>query len=214
MRFHFNSFWVFIFFVIPVIAQQEWVLKKDKEGIQVFNGKAADSKFKIIRVTCVLDASISQLAAVLLATSRQPEWVIATKSSTLLKTLESSRIYYYTEIELPWPVSNRDMVAEMSITQNPVTKNLTIRANNINHIFPEKKGKVRIPFSQAVWEVTPIAKDKIKIDYSIKLDPGGGIPAWLVNLFTTNGPFETFQKLKIIIQDKQFQNRKFDFIKE
>lgn len=214
MHFHFYSFFVFFFFVTSVSAQQEWELKKDKEGIQVYNGKAPDSKFKVVKVTCVINASISQLAAVLLTPNRQPEWVIATKSSTLLKTLEPSRIYYYTEITFPWPVSNRDLVAEMSITQNPVTKNLTIRANKIDHILPKKEGKVRIPFSQAIWEVTPIAIDKIKIDYTIRLDPGGEVPAWLVNLFTINGPFETFQKLKKIIQDKQFQNRKFDFIKE
>ena len=190
------------------------MLKKDKDGIQVYNSKTTESKFKVVRVTCMINAGISQLAAVLLTPVRQPEWVIATKSSTLLKTLGPSRIYYYTEINLPWPVSNRDMVAEMSITQNQVTKNLTIRANNIDHILPEKEGKVRIPFSQAIWEVTPIAIDKIKIDYTIRLDPGGEVPAWLVNLFTINGPFETFQKLKKIIQDKQFRNKKFDFIKE
>ena len=35
----------------------------------------------------------------------------------------------------------------------------------------------------------------LKADYFIQVDPGGQIPAWVVNLVSTQGPYETFKNL-------------------
>jgi hypothetical protein len=40
----------------------------------------------------------------------------------------------------------------------------------------------------------PSAKS-IHIVYTFEADPGGSIPAWMVNSFADKGPFESFKKL-------------------
>ncbi|OYU55448.1 MAG: lipid-binding protein [Chitinophagaceae bacterium BSSC1] len=195
-------------------AQTEWNLKKDKEGIAVYTAKLEDSKFKSIRVVCEFHASLSQLVAVLMQPSLQPEWVLATKEANLVKQISSARIYYYAEAALPWPMNNRDMVIDLSMSQHPITKLLTIRANTIDNILPIKEGKQRVPLSQAIWLVQPLPDNKISIDYQIKIDPGGGIPPWMVNLFIGKAPFESFKNLSKLLSDKRFKGQHFDFLKD
>jgi hypothetical protein len=197
-----------------VFAQTEWNLKKEKDGIAVYTGKVDDSKFKSIRVLCSIPASLSQLVAVLMKPNLQPQWVVATKQASLVKQLSSAHIYYYAEASLPWPLNNRDMVIDLQMSQNSVTKLLTIHANTIDNILPAREGKQRVPLSQATWLVQPIANNRISIDYQIRIDPGGGIPPWMVNLFITKAPLESFKNLSKMMLENQFKGQHFDFLKD
>lgn len=194
-------------------SQTEWTLKKDKDGIKVYTGKLADSKFNAIKVTCQLNGTMSSLASILLQPELQPEWVIATKTSKLVKRLAKNHLYYYNIASLPWPIENRDMVIELLIQQDSITKKMMIYASAIDKIMPVIDGLQRIPFSQAIWEVTPIAANQIQVDYVLKINPGGGIPPWVVNMFIAKAPYESFHNLSKIIQEKRFQGQQYDFIK-
>ncbi|MEQ1624277.1 MAG: START domain-containing protein [Sediminibacterium sp.] len=197
-----------------VDAQTQWNLKKDKDGIAVYTAKLEDSKFKSIRVVCEFEASLSELVAILMKPNLQPEWVLATKQASLVKQISSARLFYYAEAALPWPMSNRDMVIDLSMSQHPTSKLLTIHANTIDNILPIKEGKQRVPISQATWLVQPLSNNKISIDYQIKIDPGGGIPPWMVNLFISKAPFESFKNLSKLLSDKRFKGQHFDFLKD
>ena len=62
--------------------------------------------------------------------------------------------------------------------------------------------------------ITPIAKGRIKVEYTIRLDPGGDLPAWLFNLFVTKGPAESFENLKLQLNKPQYTNVHLPFITE
>jgi hypothetical protein len=196
-----------------VFCQIEWNLKKDKDGIKVYTGKLTDSKFNAIRVSCNLNANLSALASILLQPSLQPEWVIATKTSKLLKQLAPNHIYYYNIATIPWPLSNRDMVIDLKIVQDSATKKMTITANTIDNVLGPVKGLERIPYTHATWEVSPIGSNQIHVEYLLKINPGAGVPAWILNMFIAKAPFESFENLTRIIQEKRFQNQKLDFIR-
>jgi START domain len=202
------------FLYLFATAQTEWNLKKEKDGIAVYTAKLDDSKFKSIRVICEFQASLSQLVSILLQPGLQPEWVVATKQAYLVKQISSARLYYYAEAALPWPLSNRDMVIDLSISQDSKSKMLTIQANTIDNILPLKEGKQRVPISKATWLVKPLPNNRISIDYQIKIDPGGGIPPWMVNLFIAKAPFESFKNLSKLLSDKRFAGQHVDFLKD
>jgi hypothetical protein len=46
----------------------------------------------------------------------------------------------------------------------------------------------------------PTAKT-IQIMYTFEANPGGSVPAWLVNSFADKGPFESFKKLENILRN-------------
>ncbi len=206
-------FLISFIYLEPSFSQTEWALKKDKDGIKVFTGKLTDSKFNAIKVSCNLNGNLSSLATLLLQPILQPEWVIATKTSKLLKQLAPNHIYYYNIATMPWPLSNRDMVIDLKIIQDSITKKMTVTANTIENVLPNFKGLERIPFTNATWEVTPTGANSIHVEYFLKINPGGGIPPWIVNMFIAKAPFESFDNLSRIIQEKRFQNQKIDFIR-
>ncbi len=50
------------------------------------------------------------------------------------------------------------------------------------------------------------------MEYTLRMDPGGDIPAWLFNLFVTKGPVESFENLKVQLQKPDYVNARFPFI--
>jgi hypothetical protein len=40
----------------------------------------------------------------------------------------------------------------------------------------------------------------INIVYTFDADPGGSLPAWLVNMFADKGPYESFKKLSVLLK--------------
>ena len=202
------------FFILPALvfisctsmAQGGWAMKLNKEGIKVYTKDAAGSPIKAIKTECELETTIDVLTSVLLDVNDSKEWIYATKKATLLQQLSPTQVIYYSEIALPWPINNRDFIVQLSITQDSVSK--TVKAESINKPgwLPRFKDIVRVEQAYAQWLITPMANGRLHVEYELQVDPGGCIPAWLVNMFATTGPFYTFQKLREQVKKPEYNN--------
>lgn len=183
-------------------GQQDWTLQDKQAGISVYTRTFPDSKFKAIRVKCEVRATLSQLVAVILDVNTGAQWVYGTKSSVLLKQVSPSELYYYSVVNLPWPINDRDFIAHLKAVQDPRTLVVTIDGPTLADYIPAKSGIVRVPRGEGKWMLTPLAGGQVAIDYTLRTDPGGSLPPWLVNLFVTKGPLETFNNLKTHLEKK------------
>jgi len=202
----------FYFHIIPVSGQSEWKLIKEDTGIKVFSKTVPDSKIKAIKAELILKASASQLVALLLDVNTATKWVFHTKSCVLIRKISDSELYYYSEVSLPWPLENRDFVAHIKVFQDPKTKVVTVDAPAVPGWMAAKNGIVRISHSVGLWIITPIDKERIKLEYSLQVDPGGVIPAWVVNTFAAQGPIESFKKMQVQLKLPQYKNASLTFI--
>ena len=198
---------------IAAIAQPEWHLKKDEDGIKVYTGETPNSNFKSIKVDCIINATVPQIIACLCDMSIQTEWVYNSKSANLVKKIKDNEFEFYSEVNVPWPGTNRDYIAHITIVQQS-PQLTTIDSHSEPGAVPEKDGLVRVKKSTAHWELIPVNKQSVRILYTLTFDPAGAVPAWLTNLFLTKGPFETFKKLKEEVKRPAYQNAHFDYIKE
>jgi len=197
----------------PVAKSQEgWVLKKDKKGIKIYSRKVNGFKVDEIKVETEYEGRVSQLAAIILDVNAQPDWVYKTVRSELVKRVSTAELIYYTEISCPWPFENRDLVAHMTVGQNTVSRVMTIVAKSVNDYVPQKEDIVRLKYSNATWIVTPINNGHIKVEYRIIIDPGDGVPAWLLNMFTTSGPYESFINLREKMKHPKYAQARLPFI--
>lgn len=177
-------------------GQTDWTLQQRQDGVSIYTRVFPDSKFKAIRVTCQVHTSLSRLVFVILDVNTAGQWVYGTKSARLLKQVSPAEIYYYSVINLPWPLNDRDFIAHLTVTQDPRTYVVSVVGPTIPDYMPPKSGIVRVPSGEGRWILTPLAGGKVAIDYTLRTDPGGALPAWLVNLFVTKGPLETFTALQ------------------
>jgi len=194
-------------------AQADWVLKTEKEGIKVYTRNMAESKIKAIKIACTLPTTLSKLAVAIFDITTAKQWVYSTKSCTLLKQVSPAELYYYSEVNVPWPVSNRDFVAHLKLTQNPVTKVLTVDAENVPGFTPTKANVVRVQHSVGKWVAEPAGQNQVKVEYTLFTDPGGSVPSWLINMFITKGPLESFIKLRALLSQQIPNNMQLDFVK-
>jgi hypothetical protein len=184
-------------------GQGKWELKKDEDGIQIFTRKAAKGNIKELRVVCELDATKAQLINTLENIQDYNSWVYSNKKSTILKMISPQNIIYYTQSHLPWPIRDRDLVVELNITPTPEI--LNIQARSVPDYLPKDSNYIRVPYSLAVWKVTQAANNKLKVDYTFSVDPGGNIPTWLINATLTIGPYNSFVKLREILKSQKGQ---------
>ena len=197
-----------------VWGQDDWKLKSEKDGIFIYLRTFPDSKFKAVRVVVELDASLSQMVAVLMDVEAGVDWVYATKSCKLLKQVSPSELYYYSEVNIPWPAANRDFIAHLSVVQDAKTKVVTVYGPTVPEFVPMKKDIVRILHSEGKWIVSPSGAHKVKVEYTLRVDPGGNLPAWLVNLFAAKGPYESFTNLRRQLRKPVYVNARLPYITE
>lgn len=177
-----------------VHAQGDCKLRKSQDGIKVYTCDTDTSKFRSIKVECELMCSLGKLENCLLDFENYTHWQFNTVECKRIEKIGDGEFIYYAKIEAPWPVSDRDMVVRLR--SNRSGNQLLISANSEQGILSEKEDVVRVPASRSQWIVKEIGKELLEIRYSIQIDPGGNVPAWLVNWVCANAPLQSFQALK------------------
>ena len=181
---------------ISVFAQDDWKLQKSKDGIQVYSAIVPDSKIRAIKVVATYNASPEEIADIVMDISTATEWVSHLKSCYLIKRVSQNDLYYYAEVKLPWPASNRDFVAHLIRNDNVQNRMITIDGPAVPGLVPEKKGTVRINNSLGRWIITPLDSIQVRVEYALHVDPAGALPSWLVNMFSGETPMQIFENLR------------------
>ena len=190
-------------------AGPQWVIRKDKDGIKIYTAKLPNESFRAVKVECFMNATADQLLAVLLDINNNHEWVYKTIASEIVKPISDRELIYHAQMECPWPFSNRDIIAHLKIArQSPSV--ITISSQAKPDLLPTEEDVVRIRSSKAQWTITDMKDQVIKVEYTIQFDPGGNIPPWLLNLFITDGPYESFRKMKERVDLPAYQHAQFD----
>lgn len=192
-----------------VLCQEKgWKLYSEKDGIQVFTQPVSNSAFKAVKAVGVVETSMSRIAYVLMDVKTTKEWVYGTKVCSLLKQMTPADLIYYSEVDLPWPASNRDFIIRITLTQEPKTKLMTIVAENMPKYISEKNGIIRIQRSSGLWHIIPIDANHVRVEYTLQVDPGGWIPAWLVNMVASTGPYQSFVGLRKQVKKEKYRDMK------
>lgn len=193
---------------------QGWVLKRDKGGIKVYVRDSPNSRIKELKFSMQVEASLNSIAAVLTNVEGFNDWVYASAISRTIKRISDTEIYYYTEMDFPWPLSNRDLILHSTFWQDKKTLAIHSKSTSAHWLESEKDGIVRIKKAELCWTFTPKGNGKVKVDYYLNSDPAGNIPAWLINLAADQGPLQTMIRFKEIVDQGNYKNTKLAFVQE
>jgi len=193
-------------------AQEGWTLSKDKDGIKVYTRATHESPFDEFRATMVLNQSVHSLIAVLQDIENMPEWAYNVKSASILKEYGDTVQFYYTEVSIPFPFTNRDAVYRNSYDWNNDSSLLVVDIEMLPKYIDENEDLVRIPFGKGFWRVKVLSEERLDVTFQMVVDPGGSVPAWMANMFVNETPTYTFTKLREIIAKEKYQQQRFDFV--
>lgn len=194
------GFWVILAFSpLCCLGQDKWELRKNTDGIRVYT-HCSNTKLKRLKADFTVRCTPQELAATLLDLNGYNQWVYSTKKTQLLKQISPKQVLYYTEKSMPWPMSNRDAVIQLTVEEPDSAGVVTAHLNTVAGTVPVHKDIVRIPQLRTWWRAVPQPGNTTYITYEAEVDPGGSVPGWILNLFSTKGPYETFKKLREVLE--------------
>ncbi len=185
---------------LQLFPQTSWHLTKSRNGIKVYTADNPGSDFKLIKATLSTQGQLEKVIRVFRDVKRQPEWVYSTKNARILNKISENELIYYVESSLPWPLADRYVVARMKIEGTSESSVLTVSTVAEPGQKLSVKGKVRVSHFIGKWEFKQLQGNRLSIYYYLDIDPAGSVPASVVNMFVTKGPYNTLMRLSALLR--------------
>ena len=196
---------VCLFLSVGLFAQNtdDWELITDKENIQIYTRLTDVSPIKQLKVKAVFDTDVQTLLSVLNNVENYPKWVYKCMKAERLQSVSSGKFYYRTVSDLPWPVSDRDVVLLTKQWKVKETGVYKTKSSAKPDFMSTVENIVRIPLYESAWTITPTEQNTVEIEYTALTEVGGQIPDWMVNLGLSAGPYETMRGLKNYLEQTE-----------
>lgn len=192
-----KKFYVILLLVaicFELFSQENWKLKKDSQGIQVFTQNTENTGICTFKATTNVKLTTKRILEILQDADNYPLWINQISSAKLIQSNSNAFVVYYI-VKMPIGFKNRDIVLQNTIKICNQDK-LLVELITINDVVNEKKDFVRITDGKGFWLVEKLDNSQSRVTYQFYSDPKGDFPSWLVNLFLVDGPFETLLNLK------------------
>ena len=201
-QFHFISMFFFFLMLSYTMTAQSWDFIKEKDGIKIYTRVEDGKSLKSYRGVTDINAPAEKIFALMEDINNTDWW---DKNLTQIKVLlyeKNKRAQYYLVYDLPWPVTDRDLCVDVTITIDPVTGERKITAVSLNEVIPEHNDMVRIKDYRQTWTIIPAGKEMTHVILEGFVDPAGSIPDWISNMLIIDSPFKTISGVREQMEKK------------
>ena len=177
---------------------QSWQSVDDKDGVQLWQRTVPGSPFIAFRGQMIMNTSIKKLTAIMYDQEKKMEWMHDCVANDVLeeKGLGNHIIYNRTAVNVMF-VSDRDVVVETVFKFDDTHRRITIDATSVKHAKrPLIPGVVRMPKVKLRWQFRMVSLSLTEVTYEVEADPGGWLPAWLVNRVSKDIPYHSLVNLE------------------
>lgn len=209
--------------VVPLLAADaaaqtiRWEPISKEDGIQVWQRRIPGQSLVEFRGKGIVDKNYKYILAVLSDSTRKTEWMEACVGAKTLQVVGPGHNFLYNRTGSKYPlIADRDVVLESSVDIWAERKKITVSAWSVEHAsMPPVEDVVRMPDLRASWVLEALGPDRTTVTYTVRADPGGSIPHWLMNLVSKKMPYKTLKNLRKQVKksgyDKQLAYVKASF---
>jgi hypothetical protein len=178
--------------------REDWSLERQADGIDVFTRPVEGSSIKAFKGEGIVEADVETVLAVLRDSDHFHDWFPNCPESKLLER-QGAISYQYSVMSAPWPISERDNVFRSVLTRHPTTGRVEISVTAAPDAYPRQPDRVRVRVANGSWQLAPTAENHTRVVFTMHLEPGGGIPDWMVNARVLSTPFEAITNLRGVV---------------
>lgn len=201
-------------------GSNQWEIEIDKNGVQVYSLKSPGSYLKQYRAVMQGDYSLNHLVAGLIENSTMdmcknhiPSCVdVQVIEPWNTKTMSDTVLW---KLALPEPFMPRETLIRSQVSQDPLTKAVTVDVIAAPNAAPRNPDSIRITHMQNRWKYTPLDQGKVEIEFLQDFDMGGLFPSFLLNLA---GAEETYKfihdQLPGLLDRDELRSTTYEFIEE
>lgn len=170
---------------------QTWEISKETSAYKAYGSTEELKSYKLVgEIQADKECTLAFMTDILDYPNR---FDIIAHSEILEK--HTDYIIYYFILDLPWPFDDRDVVAKTKISR-PSADEIVISTSLTEHDSkPVTKDYVRVPVFQDEIHLKQINEQTLQFTFQGKTNFGGGIPLWLQNLLTVEGPIKTADQM-------------------
>lgn len=197
-------------------ADDDWSPALDSDGIKVWTRPVTGHPIRAFKAVTVVKSSLSGLINLIMDTENADKWVYRTMRVEVLQRDDDKQTFVIrVETDFPWPLTNRDTVVAGQISQDERTGIVSVRSHSTPPgQYPEDPDFVRMPDLEGNWTFRPLGQGLVEVTMSGRADPGGHIPAGVVNLLIYETPYRTLRGLRREIGAARYQKSHMPQIRE
>lgn len=188
-----------IFLLLLGSSESEWKLSLDKDNIIIFTRDVESSNFNEFLAEAKMTGTIEDFKRIITDIENYAAWVPDCKSTKIVESPNLNNITYHIKLKVPFPFANRDMVQQITLKESKDVLEVLIQ-NHPNKVKKEKK-YVRIQKAYGKWTIKAFSENEISIKFQYLADPGGEIPAWLVNSFIVKSPHKSLKNIRELMAE-------------
>jgi hypothetical protein len=185
-----------------LLDAQNWDFIKEKDGIKIYTRKEPNSEIKSFRGIMEIKTTMERVSQLVGNVHNTDWWDKDVKEIKILYFEENKHFIYYLVYDVPWPLSDRDLCVDATVTMDPVKGTREIYAKPLDNKVPEKEDLVRIKNYYQKWTIQTLDKGMMRLTLEGKVDPGGSVPAWLYNMVITDAPLRVLGGVKEKVEIK------------
>ena len=175
-----------------------WALEQDEGSIQIYTRPVAGSPFLEVKATALIHAPIAHVAAVMGDGEGCSEWRAMCKSSEVLGTATDTERTIYMVLDMPWPVSDRDMVIHSVIDIDRANKTVSVQLEPASSEYPEKDYVRATTAGQ--YQIKALGEELSELTYIMHADLGGNLSADIINPRVTSSTYEDIKRLQVLAE--------------
>ncbi len=204
---HFVCILVLIFFS-GYANDSSWKLAVDKDGIKVYTRPAPGCPLDEFMATAEIDASAATIEKILRDVDAQPDWMADCLHAKVLKIFDMNHMVCYNVLNLPWPLSDRDLLIDTIIVKSADGKKFSFEMSAFpDDIIPLDSRYVRIRDFRARCIVEEVRPGTCAVVYINRVNPMAPVPDAIANGIARNNPFNTLKGMKKMVQLDTYRDK-------
>ena len=204
--------WILLTFYTLILANS-WELRKDDDGVKVFTREVNGSDYLAYRGETVVEGNVPALVSILYDTENAPSWVQDCTLGFTLEEISFNENYVFELYGLPFPLSDRMLIIHSTLKWNDKHARITsVEANDFCKARKDERCRrvqevdaVVVTRSRGYYDLQYIDENRTKVVWQQHVESGGSLPTWLVNSSVIDIPFNSLQKLRLLVKDKKYK---------
>jgi hypothetical protein len=175
----------------PAPVRDDWIERRNRDGIIIHTLEKEGNPLKEYRVSATINFPLQEVYLFSTDLEYRPAWVVRCVGLEILDTLHGSHILYHTAYDIPWPLSDRDLLVECSFSLDTLSGKAHLLTITSDADYPPEEGFIRMAQYREEVFLEEIGPGRTLFRAEGFADPGGSLPAWVVNMFLVDGIYDS-----------------------
>jgi hypothetical protein len=192
----------------PVVAlsESDWTRVLQRDDIEVFTRAVPGSDLDEFLGTMIIDAPVNVIEAVIDDVPASPQWMADCREARTIRIIDENSSVVLNVTKTPWPVWDRETLLLSTKQRDVKMGTVMFRFHSIHDPnIPVGKQNVRIPAVDGQWILIPVEKDRTKVTYTVKSNPGGSIPKFIAAQKSRDIPYKTLLGLTQMVKKEKYR---------